>query len=905
METLPLRLRRCALVFCCLSLGLSLPAQTYDTLYKSSYESTSTNSLTRLTEPIVTTPAASLVVSTGNFLQNLTPARADTVSAPLPVPAGYGSKAATFIIETADPQLNSGHRAELRYGGNQAVNQTYWYVQSFFVPTGVQLFNKVSGQAADSVGHESAAIYAQMHHADVSNASGMSPCFAFTIQQKLNTDGSVSAPFWKIVMREYSEITTGGNPLGTISGYPAPEYKSTFSRWLQSRTRPLDTESSINVQLGEWTDFIVQVKWTSSESTGFMRAWVVDSANPNGRMFEETNFKTYPSDVVVGPYLKWGIYKYQWKNTSSYTPYHITACRTEQQVWIDMVAAYRDTGNTATPSVYQGIFDSIRPARTFGTVPAAPSSLAASGTTSTSTNLTWTDNASNETSFKLERKLGSGSYGLIASPGANATSYADTGLATASTYTYRVTATNGTGDSAPSNEVIVNTLFGLPSAPTGLTATAGNATVSLDWADSTGATTYTIKYGTSPGSYPSSVAALTSSSGNISGLSNGTAYYFVVTATNASGTSANSVEVTATPSAGGSGSVVLYPVEDSYAFGGSTGTNYGTATTLIAKDDGTTAVTFDRVAYLKFDLSSVMSAPTAASLVLTSDSTTEAGTATVTQLTIDSWTETGLTWTNRPTPGTALGNAAVAAGTVVDSTYGVTSYVQSQYSGDATKIVSFAITGSNALLKFGSREAAVGARPELIITTSGGTPPRLSDDFASSNSNWTNVSGGTWTVTGGKLQLTAPATPTGSQPNGNIRVHNTGLSGNFTYTVDASVAANAGSAFDDFSVIFGHVSPTNYYFASFNESNDPATNGLFYYNGTTATQVVDFTTLITPGTTYTVKVEYIGSTLKVYRGPVGGSLTLYATYTVSLPASGKIGVGSKNDSATFDNALVP
>jgi len=119
------------------------------------------------------------------------------------------------------------------------------------------------------------------------------------------------------------------------------------------------------------------------------------------------------------------------------------------------------------------------------------------------------------------------------------------------------------------------------------------------------------------------------------------------------------------------------------------------------------------------------------------------------------------------------------------------------------------------------------------------------------------------------------------------------------------VAANAGSAFDDFSVIFGHVSPTNYYFASFNESNDPATNGLFYYNGTTATQVVDFTTLITPGTTYTVKVEYIGSTLKVYRGPVGGSLTLYATYTVSLPASGKIGVGSKNDSATFDNALVP
>ena len=881
-------------------------AQTYTSLYSTSYEGTDT--LTRLTVPIVTDPLATLSVTTGDFLQGQSPARVDAVAAPAPIPAGFGSKAATYIIKTTDGQVNSGHRAELRYGGNQAVNNTYWYVQSIFVPSGVQLFNKVPGQSADSVGHESAAIYAQMHHADVPSASGMSPCFAFTIQQKLNTDGSVSAPFWKIVMREYSDITTdsspANNPLGTISGYPAPAYKGDFSRWLQSRTRPLDTEAAISVKLGEWTDFIIQVRWTSSESTGFMRAWVVDSANPNGRMFEETNFKTYPSDVVDGPYLKWGIYKYQWKNSSGFIPFHIMACRTEQQVWIDMVAAYKDTGNTTTPSVYQGVFNSIRPARTFGAVPAAPSGLSASGTTSTFTNLTWTDNASNETGFKLERKLGSGSYGLIASPGANATSYSDSGLAPGSSYTYRVTATNGTGNSAASNEVVVNTPFAIPSAPTGLTATAGNASVSLDWADTAGATSYTIKYGTSPISYPSTVTGLTSSSGSVSSLTNGTAYYFVVTATNAAGTSGNSAEVTATPSGGGGGSVVLYPEEDSYAFGGSPGSTNATANPLLAKDDGTTSVAFDRVAYLKFNLSGLTAAPTGASLVLTSDGTTEAGTATVSQVG-DGWTEAGLTWTNHPTPGTGIGSAAVAANTVVDYTYAVTSYVQSEYANDPVKFVSFAITGNNALLKFASREAAIGAKPELIITTGGGTPPRLTDDFTASNSNWTNVSGGIWTVTGGKLQLTVPATPTGSQPNGNIRVHNTGFSGNFNYTVDASVTANAGSAFDDFSVIFGYVSATNYYYASFNESNDAATNGLFYYNGTTSTQVVDFTALITSATTYTVKIEYIGTTLKVYRGPAGGSLTLYATYTVTLPASGKIGVGSKNDSATFDNALVP
>lgn len=909
MKTLPLRRFRSALFFGFLSFGLSLPAQTYVPLYRSSYESTSADLATRLKEPITTTPAASLVVTTGDFLQNQTPARVDTVSAPLPVPSGFGAKAATFIIKTTDGQVNSGHRAELRYGGNQAVNQTYWYVQSVFVPAGVQLFNKVSGQTADSVGHESAAIFGQMHHADVSNASGMSPCFAFTIQQKLNNDGSLGAPFWKIVMREYSETTTGGNPLGAINGYPAPSYKSTFSRWLQSRTRPLDTEASIGVQLGEWTDFIIQVKWTGTASAGFMRAWVVDSGNPDGRMFEETNFKTYPSDVAVGPYLKWGIYKYQWKNASSFTPFHIPACRTEQKIWIDMVAAYKDTGNTTDPAAYQAVFNSIRPARTFGPAPAAPSALTSGGTTSTSTNLTWSDNSANESGFKIERKLGSGSYSVIASPGANTTSYAATGLAPASTYTFRVTATNVIGDSAPSNEVVVTTLFGIPSAPTGLTATAGNASVSLDWADTAGAGSYTIRYGTSPGSYPNSLAGLTSSSGNVSALSNGTSYYFVVTASNANGTGAASAEVTATPSAGGGGSVVLYPVEDSYAFGGSPGTNYAYAVPLIAKDDGTTSVTFDRVAYLKFDLSGVASAPTGASLVLTSDSTTEAGTATVTQLTnqlpANAWTETGLTWTNRPVPGPPLGSTAVASGTVGDYVYGVTGYVQSQYSGSASKIVSFAITGNNALLKFASREAAIGAKPELIITTGGGALPRIGDDFTTSNGNWTNA-GGTWTVAAGKLLLTTPATPAGSQPNGNISVHNTGLSGNFTYTVDASVAANAGSAFDDFSIIFGFVTTTNYYYASFNQSDDPATNGLFYYNGTTSTQVVDFgANVIVPGTTYTVKIEYIGTGLKVFRGPVGGALALLATYTVSLPSNFKIGVGSKNDACTFDNVLVP
>jgi len=68
-------------------------------------------------------------------------------------------------------------------------------------------------------------------------------------------------------------------------------------------------------------------------------------------------------------------------------------------------------------------------------------------------NLTWTDNSSNETGFRVERKLGAGSFATLASKAANTTSHSDTPLAVG-TYTYRVIAT-GSADSAPSNEAVV------------------------------------------------------------------------------------------------------------------------------------------------------------------------------------------------------------------------------------------------------------------------------------------------------------------------------------------------------------------------------------------------------------------------------------------------------------------
>jgi len=80
--------------------------------------------------------------------------------------------------------------------------------------------------------------------------------------------------------------------------------------------------------------------------------------------------------------------------------------------------------------------------------PDAPSGLTATAVSISQINLAWTDASVTETGFKIERKTGSGgTYAQIGTVAANAVSYADTGLTAATTYYYRVRATNSAGDS--------------------------------------------------------------------------------------------------------------------------------------------------------------------------------------------------------------------------------------------------------------------------------------------------------------------------------------------------------------------------------------------------------------------------------------------------------------------------
>ena len=57
-------------------------------------------------------------------------------------------------------------------------------------------------------------------------------------------------------------------------------------------------------------------------------------------------------------------------------------------------------------------------------------------------NLNWTDRSDNEKGFIIERRISSGSYAEIASLEPDTTAFADTGLLSGVTYSYRVKAYN-------------------------------------------------------------------------------------------------------------------------------------------------------------------------------------------------------------------------------------------------------------------------------------------------------------------------------------------------------------------------------------------------------------------------------------------------------------------------------
>jgi fibronectin type 3 domain-containing protein/beta-glucanase (GH16 family) len=253
------------------------------------------------------------------------------------------------------------------------------------------------------------------------------------------------------------------------------------------------------------------------------------------------------------------------------------------------VAAVNSLGTSAQSSQVSGT-----PAAS-GSAPAAPASLTATAGNALAT-LTW-GASSGASTYNLYRSTVAGGEGTTPYyTGISTTAYTNTGLTNGTTYYYMVAAVNSTGTSAQSGQVSATPAASgsAPAAPASLTATAGSALVMLNWGASTGATTYNLyrsTVGGGEGTTPFYTGISTTSYTN-TGLTNGTAYYYMVAAVNSSGTSTQSGQASATPASTGSSEVIEIACGGAAASPFVADTDYvgGTATT-VTNTINTTGVT--------------------------------------------------------------------------------------------------------------------------------------------------------------------------------------------------------------------------------------------------------------------------------------------------------------------------
>ena len=215
--------------------------------------------------------------------------------------------------------------------------------------------------------------------------------------------------------------------------------------------------------------------------------------------------------------------------------------------------------------------------------PPAPTGLIATAGNAQVT-LAWTA-SSGATSYNVYRSTVAGNEGTTPiATGVAGTAWINTGLTNGTLYYYRVAAVNAGGTSGMSNEASATPKVPAPPAPTGLTATAGNAQVTLAWTASSGAASYNVYRSTVAGNEGTAPIAtgVTATAWINTGLTNGTLYYYKVAAVNAGGTSGMSNEASATPKAPPSGPVnVTSSVSirtTRFAYNRRTGTYNGTMT---------------------------------------------------------------------------------------------------------------------------------------------------------------------------------------------------------------------------------------------------------------------------------------------------------------------------------------
>jgi hypothetical protein len=283
----------------------------------------------------------------------------------------------------------------------------------------------------------------------------------------------------------FTEIATVGANTTTFTDSGLNE---ATKYWYRVRAYDADTTSAYSNEYQATTLYNIPAAPSGLTITSLLTNRVSISWTDNSG--DETGFKVQRKTGSTGTYADLATTP---ANATAYNDSNLT----DGTVYYYRVAATNPAGDSAFSNEASGT-----------TLLAAPTSAIATAVSSSQINLTWVNNSATATGVKIERKkTAAGTYSQIAQVGV-VQNYNDTGLLPSTRYYYRVRATNGTIDSAYSNQpsaVTFQVNFTPTPTPTA-TATATATSTPIPSATPTATATFT------PTSTPTATATATPTS---------------------------------------------------------------------------------------------------------------------------------------------------------------------------------------------------------------------------------------------------------------------------------------------------------------------------------------------------------------------------------------------------------
>jgi len=317
-----------------------------------------------------------------------------------------------------------------------------------------------------------------------------------------------------------------GAPMNGVSVIQAENYSAMSGVGTETC---LDTGGGLDlngINNGNWAEYIIKIPSAGTYPVDFR----VASATTGGTINMVVGGSTVGSVAVTGTGGS-----QNWTTVSTTATFSAAGSQTLRLNFVG------GSGYLYTINWFKVIFDT--------TTPAIPTGLAATASQGL-VSLDWADNS--ETDLWVygvyRAQTSGGPYTHVQD--VFTSDWVDYGVTGGTTYYYVVSAVD-TGSNESANSSQVSATLQEPAAPTGLAATAGNGSVSLNWADNTepDLASYNVKRATvTGGPYTTIATDVAVSAYTDNTVTNGTTYYYVVSAVDTgSNESVNSSQVSATP----------------------------------------------------------------------------------------------------------------------------------------------------------------------------------------------------------------------------------------------------------------------------------------------------------------------------------------------------------------------